>query len=185
MAEQTNHELGSSVDRLCEQIFHEAAYLLQTRDMATFETLGRHAELLYQHLLAVSNVDDDLLSAAAEVASRFRFLAVHQDERSDNFTSTYHSNVSSVQEGIVRPRFDISHDQLEYLLDLKFTCPDIARLLGVSLRTIRRRMEEFDIMVRDRYSSITERDLDEEVVGIKRSYPNAGLQIITGVSYTF
>ena len=66
-----------------------------------------------------------------------------------------------------RPRFDIEQDQLEYLLDLCFTCPDIARLLGVSLRTVRRRMEEFGICVRDRYSSISDAELDEELVSIK------------------
>ena len=75
----------------------------------------------------------------------------------------------------------IAQDQLEYLLDLRFTCADIARLLGVFLRTIRRRLDEFGIAVRDRYSTMSDTELDEEVEEIKRNYPNAGIRIVTGV----
>ena len=128
----------------------------------------------------MSEADDDIVSAVAEIASRFRYAWMLQNENSDRFTSTQHTNVSSIRGNIGRPRFEIARDQLEYLLDLKFACSDIARLLGVSLRTIRRRMEEFNITVRDRYSGITDSELDEEVTEIKRSYPNAGLLIITG-----
>ena len=44
---------------------------------------------------------------------------------------------------IGRPRLDIRQEQLEYLLHLGFTCPQIAMLMGVSLSTIRRRMSEY------------------------------------------
>ena len=107
----------SSINRLCEQIHHKAAYYDETRDRATFENIGRHVELLYQHMLAISDVDDDILSAAAEIASRYCFSTMLQDEISDNFAGTYHSNVHV---HIGRPRFDIARDQLEYLFDLKF-----------------------------------------------------------------
>ena len=38
------------------------------------------------------------------------------------------------------PKFDISEEQLQHLLQLHFSCPKIAYLLGVSLSTVRRRM---------------------------------------------
>ena len=39
-----------------------------------------------------------------------------------------------------RPRLDVNLAQLEYLLQLGFTCPLIGEALGVSLSTVRRRM---------------------------------------------
>ena len=39
-----------------------------------------------------------------------------------------------------RPRLDVNQAQLEYLLQLGFTCPLIREALGVSLSTVRRRM---------------------------------------------
>ena len=92
-------------------------------------------------------------------------------------------NVPLLQGAMGRPRYGISQEQLEHLIDLQFTCPSIAALLGVSLRTIRRRMEEFGIAIRDRYSRISDSELDEEVEGIKRQYPNAGIKMITGASH--
>ena len=40
-----------------------------------------------------------------------------------------------------RPQVLINVDQLAYMLQLDFKVPHIARLFGVSVRTIRRRME--------------------------------------------
>lgn len=37
-----------------------------------------------------------------------------------------------------RPGLEISNDQLQYLLQLGFNCPQIAGVLGVSLSTVRR-----------------------------------------------
>uniref|UniRef100_A0A8C1IZN1 Integrase core domain-containing protein n=1 Tax=Cyprinus carpio TaxID=7962 RepID=A0A8C1IZN1_CYPCA len=44
-----------------------------------------------------------------------------------------------------RPRFDTSKEHLEFLLEFDFTVPEIARLLDVSVRTIRRRMKELEL----------------------------------------
>ena len=41
-----------------------------------------------------------------------------------------------------RPRYDLPKNQLQFLLQNKFSIPQIASLLGVSVRTIRRRMEQ-------------------------------------------
>ena len=42
-----------------------------------------------------------------------------------------------------RPRLNITKQQMEYLLDLGFSCSKIAGVIGVSLSTIRRRMLEY------------------------------------------
>ena len=59
-----------------------------------------------------------------------------------------------------RPRFAIAEDQLCSQLQVGFSVPHIAHLLGTSVRTIRRRMEEFGLSVTAFYSSISDNDLD-------------------------
>ena len=58
-----------------------------------------------------------------------------------------------------RPRLEIKQQQLEYLLQLGFSCPKIAGVLGVSLSTIRRRMSEFGLSVTSLYSDVTDQEL--------------------------
>ena len=53
-----------------------------------------------------------------------------------------------------RPRFDVPHNQLAYLLEVRFTVPQIADILGVSVRTVRRRMAEYDLSVHILYSQL-------------------------------
>ena len=45
-----------------------------------------------------------------------------------------------------RPRFHITHDQLEYLRSFSFSWTEIARLLGVSRMTIYRRRVEYGLV---------------------------------------
>ena len=41
-----------------------------------------------------------------------------------------------------RPRFFVPRDHLEYLVENRFTVPQIAEMIGVSPRTVHRRMAE-------------------------------------------
>ena len=154
-------------------IERERNIYLDTKDPLVLESIIDHLKLLYRHLLAFQRMDDDLLNSVAFVIVLLEHMA--EDTNRDRVTSR-----RLLRGNMGRPRFDIEQDQLEYLLDLCFTCPDIARLLGVSLRTVRRRMEEFGICVRDRYSSISDAELDEELVSIKQVYPNAGIKTVSG-----
>lgn len=46
-----------------------------------------------------------------------------------------------------RPAFDVSEDQLLFLVDSGFTVPKISELLGISKRTVERRMSDFGIKI--------------------------------------
>ena len=52
-----------------------------------------------------------------------------------------------------RPSYEISKDQLQSLIDLRFTVPQISELLHVSKRTIERRLAEYGISARSFTSS--------------------------------
>ena len=73
-----------------------------------------------------------------------------------------------------RPRYDISREQLQYLLENKFTIPQISNMVGVSQRTIHRRMNEFSLSVRAYYTVISDEGLDLIVHEIQSQFPMCG-----------
>lgn len=170
-------DLYSSLSSLCRTISRETDLYYDRRDPVILETLDRHVELLYRHLLVLPEENNDSLSLLGQLIGTLRSMCQNSDSNeNEQRRRTVPLSVTSMG----RPGFDIQQDQLEYLLDLRFTCSHIATLIGVSLRTIRRRMDEFGISVRDRYSAIADAELDEEIGEIKRYYPNAGIKIVTG-----
>lgn len=80
-----------------------------------------------------------------------------------------------------RPRLEVSEEQLVNLLSLRFAYPTIASMLGVSLRTLRRRMTELGLSVYDFYSTISDQDLDLAVSALKLQYPNSGYRMMAGL----
>ncbi|CAL8234262.1 unnamed protein product [Arctogadus glacialis] len=74
----------------------------------------------------------------------------------------------------------IQKDQLQHLLDSQFSVPCIAQLLGVSPRTIFRRMAEYGLSVRGFYSTMTDAELDNMVRAIKTQMANAGYRSVKG-----
>ena len=79
-----------------------------------------------------------------------------------------------------RPRVDITEDVLIYFFDHGFSATTIAMLLHVSLSTIRRRMTEFGLAVRNNYSSILDDELDRLVTTIHYHHPNCGYRLMQG-----
>ena len=61
-----------------------------------------------------------------------------------------------------------------------FSVVDIGRLLGVSARTVHRRLTEFGSAARSAYSGKEEEDLDNIVLTILREFPNTGYRRMTG-----
>ena len=53
-----------------------------------------------------------------------------------------------------RPSYIVSYEQLLFLIENGFSVPQIADMIGVSVRTVRRRMTEFGLAIRARYSLI-------------------------------
>lgn len=85
-----------------------------------------------------------------------------------------------VSSGPGRPKYNISCEQLEHLLGIGLTCPAIANCLGVSLRTVRRRMTDFGLSVAATYLQISDAEFDGVVNDIKKEFPNCGLRMLNG-----
>lgn len=73
-----------------------------------------------------------------------------------------------------RPTYVIPEDQLQSLIESHFTVPQISKILGVSISTIRRRMSSLNLSVQSTYSQITNAELDNIVGGAQQQYPNWG-----------
>ena len=79
-----------------------------------------------------------------------------------------------------RPKFLINYSQLADMLQLHFKVPYIARLFGVSVRTIRRRMKDAGLYVSDLYCTLSDAQLDEVVRNVFRQFPNSGYRMMAG-----
>ena len=73
----------------------------------------------------------------------------------DTFSVSSPATAFTGQRG--RPKYSISRNQLDFLIARCFSVVDIATLLGVSVRTIERRLFEFGLSVRSAYSRIDTR----------------------------
>ena len=66
------------------------------------------------------------------------------------------------------------------MLQLHFKVPHIARLFGVSVRTIRRRMKYAGLYVSDLYCTLSDAQLDEVVRNAFQQFPNSGYRMMAG-----
>lgn len=121
-------------------------------------------EMLIQ-LLECSNVPKVQLALFRRALSVFQEICERESREAYTNVALYQQVYISGGRG--RPKFVIPEELLEQLLDKHFTCQTIATLLGVSLRTVRRRMEEYGLSVRSCYSAISDEDLDQLVMQLK------------------
>lgn len=75
---------------------------------------------------------------------------------------------------IGRPTFIISYQQLSFLVENRFTVPQIADMLGVSVRTVHRRLAEYSQSIRSQYSDITDGELDSIVQQVHSQFLMCG-----------
>ena len=79
-----------------------------------------------------------------------------------------------------RPAYIVPQEQLELFLECGFTVPEMASMLGISVSTVKRRMTEYSLSVRQTYSNLSEEDLDGHVSEVLRLFPNCGYRRMLG-----
>ena len=80
---------------------------------------------------------------------------------------------------IGRPRYEVPEGSLEILIENRFTVPQIANIMGVSISTVRR-MSDAGILIRDYYSTITNSEVDEIVRHVQQQYSMCGNRQMQG-----
>ncbi|CAH3122845.1 unnamed protein product, partial [Porites lobata] len=79
-----------------------------------------------------------------------------------------------------RPSYEISEEQLHFLLEQGFKVCDISKILGVSARTVERRMSTFGLSVSGMFSDIEDNQLDELVQTASSQHPGMGIRMLKG-----
>ena len=79
-----------------------------------------------------------------------------------------------------RPRFDIPREQLRLLIESHFNVPQMADMIGVSERTIHRRMSEYNLSIHSTYSEMTNQELDSVIADIHLEFPLCGNKQMSG-----
>ena len=79
-----------------------------------------------------------------------------------------------------RPKFNIPQEQLRFLIEQGFTVLAIANILGVSSRSVERRLSENGLSCRSFYSTISDHDLDAIITSILTEFPKTGYKRMIG-----
>lgn len=83
--------------------------------------------------------------------------------------------------GAGRPAFDIPKETLKLYLNYRFTNATIAQMLGVSAKTVSRRLREFGLREEiPKYTDISNEELDKIVSEIYKDFPNCGIRRMKG-----
>lgn len=125
-----------------------------------------------QRYSGTENLNDviDILRSAARLVSTF------EENQAESFTAFrvfYTGNRG-------KPKIDIPKEHLEFFLDRRFSVQSIADLLGISKRTVERRLHQYNLSVRSGYTDINNDDLLDTVKTILTEFPQVGYRRMTG-----
>ena len=134
----TGDEILQNVSGVCQRVKQRLVCFVEGEVPDDLDSLILLVERLNRFLLAL-----DLTSAeiSDSVAVGLSLQEIDQNKGAESARG-YQVPVS-VRNSRGCPKFDIKPEQLEHLLSLDLQCPKIDELLGVSLSTIRRRMNKY------------------------------------------
>lgn len=135
-------------------------------------------ELLYRELLALEVECGPLgvteLDALMNLSQAYDHMSHIVDRIATVSESAFSSPPVVVSGRRGRPSFQIPVEQLECLIEFRFSVPQIAQLLGISVGTVRRRMSDARLSIRAAYSQLNGSQLNEVVLSIQQQFPNCG-----------
>ena len=79
-----------------------------------------------------------------------------------------------------RPRYEIPHEQLELFLEYGFSLRKMAEMLGVSEKTVGRRLKELGLSISNSFFCIIDAELDSIITSILNDFPNCGYKRMLG-----
>uniref|UniRef100_A0A8C2WY87 Integrase core domain-containing protein n=1 Tax=Cyclopterus lumpus TaxID=8103 RepID=A0A8C2WY87_CYCLU len=96
--------------------------------------------------------------------------------------SDLNPNQVAVMQGVMgRPKYVVSPQQLQSLIEMYLPATCIAKLLGISERTVRRRMHDNGLYIMQSYSNLTDKQLDNLVRSVKARTPHVGYRMMKGI----
>ena len=135
----TGDEILQNVSGVCQRVKQRLVCFVEGEVPDDLDSLIFLVERLNRFLLALDLTSDEISDSVAVGLSLLQ--EIDQDKGAES-AGGYQVPVS-VRNSRGCPKFDIKPEQLEHLLSLGLQCPKIDELLGVSLITIRRRMNKY------------------------------------------
>ncbi|KAL5510475.1 hypothetical protein EMCRGX_G006027 [Ephydatia muelleri] len=163
--ESALHTITLRTCRVIQQLF------LQNEPCHTHDAIILQCELLYRCLIAAG------AHTVADLVAEGLVMLAAADSDAEN--ATIHVAVMRTGDR-GRPKILLNTSQLADMLQLHFKVPHIARLFGVSVRTIRRRMKDAGLYVSDLYCTLSDAQLDEVVRNVFQQFPNSGYCMMAG-----
>ena len=146
----------------------------------TLEAFESGLELVYRELLAYEMIAGDNVTRQQSEAIDYVGAAVRV-VRGVAETVCWRAEppeTSVSQRG--RPRLMVARGQLESLIEANFTTPQIAHMLGVSVSTVRRRMDVHGLSIRATYATLSEDELDQLIRDVSSQFPTCGSKQMAG-----
>ena len=187
--EEFFYSLGRLIENSERQLRSQTCseYLIRRLDEyeRTVSTLLSRLNETYQNMPDVLRSFQDIEFLRNRLgALRQEFEGRSNNMQDDNCEHEYNvrSRLENTSEGRGRPRVEIAQSQLEALHNVGgFRWNDVARMLQVSSRTLRRRRHELGMRVEGReFSDISDIQLDNVVREVLQSTPSAGLRLVQG-----
>lgn len=165
-------------------------HVMITRNMDVRELLAARLAQLSREVLSCS--DEEKVQLVATRIEAVFLDVVELDSR--QVTEIHPSVFEELRESLVllkqaspsvslprgRPRFDVSQDQIKYLMELGLTTVMISNVLGLSRSTLARRMREFGLRASEKYCSISDEELDALVSSLSQQFPGCGHKMMQG-----
>jgi AraC-like DNA-binding protein len=127
--------------------------------------------------IMVDDEDNNDMSELSQLVAQAEEILGHLD------LDIYHTSSPLPQQGTCcrgRPKFEILEEQLELFLEYNFSVEKIAKMLGVSSKTIHRRLKQYGLSVKNTYSDMNDNQLDRIVSEIVQDFPNSGYKAVRG-----
>lgn len=139
-------------------------------------------ELLYSHLIRIHDVGQCPSIVTDEVMDCARRLCQCLCQIHDETENDYAGYQAPLQapSGCGRPSYIVGRGQLVYFIEHGFIAQQMFNMLGVSLSTIRRRMNEYGLSIQQTYSAINNDELNHLVRQCLSAFPNAGYRMVGG-----
>lgn len=83
-----------------------------------------------------------------------------------------------------RPAYHIDKEHLCWFIEKGFTVKSVANILGVSESTVWRRLKEYNLTLGQKYSTLSDEELDIIVLEKIHNNPNSGFRMIQGMLLT-
>ena len=139
----------------------------------TGDTIEAFIVALERDLIAQQALNGSVVDRNLEEGSRFVQITLEMFKKVRDEVNNRPNSQPFQQTGDVigRPKFNISYEQLSFLIENRFTVPQIADMVGISVRTVYRRLVEYSL---SQYSDTSDNELDSIVKQVHSLFPMCG-----------